>query len=81
VPGLADARFSAKGHWWSANSAVLDVFSQDIDVSSGKTRDHDGHIVFDPAIPWLATRIGRGDADLILGKVGRLCERIYDSGH
>ena len=27
--------------------------------SSGQTRDHDGHIVINPALPWLATRIVR----------------------
>jgi len=50
---------SAKPHWWSDKSAVLDVRAQDIDASTGKTRDHDGHIVIDPAFPWLATRIDR----------------------
>jgi hypothetical protein len=49
---------SAKRHWLSADSAVLDFSSQD-NLSSGETRDHSGHIVFDPAIPWLATRIDR----------------------
>jgi len=34
---------SAKGHWLSADSAVLDVRSQD--VTNGDTRNHDGHIV------------------------------------
>jgi hypothetical protein len=41
------------------NSAVLDVSSYDIDPATGSTREHDGHIVIDPAIPWKATRIDR----------------------
>ena len=59
MPGAGLTVVSAKGHWLSADSAVLDVRSQDINVLSGGTRDHDGHIVFDPVIPWLATRIDR----------------------
>jgi hypothetical protein len=59
MPGAGETVVTAKGHWLSANSAVLDVCAQDIDVRSGKARDHDGHIVLDPIIPWLATRIDR----------------------
>lgn len=65
---------SAKGHWLSADSAVLNVRSQDIDIRSGETRDHDGHIVFDRVIPWLATRVFRyadsneiGEQRLVIG--------------
>lgn len=65
---------SSKPHWWSDNSAVLDVRSQDIDASTGKTRDHDGHIVIDPEFPWFATRIYRyadsseiGEQRLVIG--------------
>ena len=50
---------SSKPHWWSADSEVLDVYSQDIDASTGRTRKHDGTIVLDPVNPWLATRIDR----------------------
>ncbi|SRR5258706_15092595 len=59
MPGAGLTVVSSKPHWWSANSAVLDVRAQDIDASSGHTRDHEGHIVIDPAFPWLATRIDR----------------------
>ncbi len=58
MPGAGLTEVSAKRHWYSANSAVLDVRSYDI-TPSGEQRDHDGHIVFDSAIPWLATRIDR----------------------
>jgi len=57
--GASPTVVSAKRHWLSANSAVLAVRCQDIDVSTGQTRDHEGHIVLDPVIPWLATRIDR----------------------
>jgi hypothetical protein len=50
---------SSKPHWWSANSGVLDVRAKDIDAATGHTRGHDGHIVFDSASPWRATRIYR----------------------
>lgn len=50
---------SSKPHWWSDNSAVLNVRAQDINTSTDDVRDHDGYIVFDPAVPWLATRIDR----------------------
>ena len=50
---------SRRRGWWKVNSAVLDVRSCDIDPTTGKTREHDGHIVIDPAIPWKATRIDR----------------------
>jgi hypothetical protein len=59
MAGAGLTAVSAKGHWLSADSAVLYVRSQDTTISSGETRDHDGHIVFDPVIPWLATRIYR----------------------
>ena len=49
---------SLKHSWWSINSALLDVWSEDI-FDNGETRYHDGHIVIHPAIPWLATRIDR----------------------
>jgi hypothetical protein len=58
MPGAGLTVVSSKPHWWSANSAILDVRAQDIDAN-GHTRDHDGHIVIDPAFPWLATRIDR----------------------
>src|SRR5271165_4990213 len=64
---------SAKPHWLSAHSAVLDVRSQDTTLS-GEARNHDGCIVFDPAVPWLATRIFRyadsnevGEQRLVIG--------------
>ena len=50
---------TSKPHWWSANSAVLDVRADDIDTSTGEKRAHDGHIVFHQGILWLATRIDR----------------------
>jgi hypothetical protein len=51
---------SLKPHWWMADSGVLDVSSEDIDDSTGRTtRKHDGTIVLDPTNPWLATRIDR----------------------
>jgi hypothetical protein len=59
MPGAGLTVVSAKRHWLSADSAVLDVCSQDFDSGGGHTRDHNGHIVFDSAIPWLATRIDR----------------------
>lgn len=67
MPGAGLTVVSAKPHWWSDNSAILDVRSQDIDASTRHTRDHDGHIVIDPAFPWLATRIERyADSDEIM---------------
>ena len=59
MPGAGLIVISSKPHWWSANSAVLDVCAQDIDPSPDRTRDHEDHIVIDPAFPWLATRIDR----------------------
>jgi hypothetical protein len=59
MPGAGLTVVSAKPHWWSDDSAVLDVRSQDVDAATGHTRDHDGHIVIDPLFPWLATRIDR----------------------
>lgn len=59
MPGAGLTVVSAKPHWWWANSGVLDVRAQDVNASTGDTRDHDGHIVIDPAIPWLATRVDR----------------------
>jgi hypothetical protein len=43
----------------ATDSGVLDVRAQDIDPSTGKTRDHSGSIVLDPIKPWLATRVYR----------------------
>lgn len=59
MPGAGLTVGSSSRHWWSSKSAVLDVRAQDIDSATGATRDHDGHIVFDSVIPWLATRIDR----------------------
>lgn len=59
MPGAGLTVVSARRHCLSADSAVLDVRSQDVNVSSGERRDHDGHIVFNPVVPWLATRIDR----------------------
>ena len=59
MPGAGLTVVSLKPHWWAADSGVLDVRSEDIDVSTGHTRKHDGTIVLDPANPWLATRIDR----------------------
>jgi len=59
MPGAGLTVVSSKPHWWSANLTVLDVRAQDIDASTGHIRDHDGHIVINSAIPWLATRIDR----------------------
>jgi hypothetical protein len=59
MPGAGPTIVSSKPHWWSDNSAVLDVRAQDVDIPTGRTRDHDGHIVIDPAFPWLATAIVR----------------------
>jgi len=59
MEGAGLTEVSSKPYWWSANSAVLDVRAQDIDKSTGAKRDHDGYIVFDAAVPWLATRIDR----------------------
>ena len=43
----------AKAHWWSAESNVLDVSSQD----SSDGRHHSGPLVIDPVCSRLATRI------------------------
>ena len=59
MQGAGLTEVSCKPHWWSANSAVLDVRAEDINTSNGDKREHDGHIVFDQAIPWLANRIDR----------------------
>jgi hypothetical protein len=59
MTGAGETVVSAKPHWWSHNSAVLDVRAEDINPSTGERRDHSGHIVFNPSIPWLATRIDR----------------------
>jgi hypothetical protein len=74
MPGAGLTFVSSTRDWWSADSAVLDVHAQDIDSSTGKTRDHEGFIVFDPVIPWLATRIYRyadsselGEQRLVIG--------------
>jgi hypothetical protein len=58
MPGAGLTVVSSR-HWWAADSGVLDVRSQDIDASTGRTRMHDGTIVLDPSNPWLATRIDR----------------------
>lgn len=49
---------SSKSHWWSKNSAVLDMHSDDFDSSTGRSKPHLGNIVIDPRMPWLATRVG-----------------------
>ena len=59
MPGAGLTIVSSKRHWWSADSAVLDVRADDIDAASGRKREHHGHIVIDPVFPWLATRIDR----------------------
>lgn len=57
---------SAKPHWWMADSAVLDVRSEDKDEATGQIRKHDGTLVLDPTNPWLARRIDRyADSDEI----------------
>jgi len=58
---------SVKHRWWVADSRVLDVRSEDIDVSTGQTtRKHDGAIILHPASPWLAFRVDRyADSDEI----------------
>jgi len=50
------------------------TFALRTSILSGEKRDHDGHIVFDPAIPWLATRVFRyadsnevGEQRLVIG--------------
>jgi len=47
-----------KSRWWSAEAGVLDFESFDID-DTGKRRHHNGRIVMDPRVPWIATRIDR----------------------
>ena len=59
MAGAGLTKVFSKPHWWSANSAVLDVRAEDIDASTGHTRAHEGHIVIDPSFPWLETRIDR----------------------
>ena len=49
---------SLRHGWWSVNSALLDVWSEDIG-EHGEIRHHDGQIVLDDTIPWVATRIDR----------------------
>ena len=75
MPGAGLTVISFMTHWWSDDSAVLNVRSQDIDEGTGHTRDHEGHIVIDPAFPWLATRIDRyadsneiSEQRLVIGK-------------
>jgi hypothetical protein len=58
MPGAGLTVVTLKRHWWSADSGVLDVKSEDIGPD-GRTRRHDGSIVLDPVNPWLATRIDR----------------------
>jgi hypothetical protein len=59
MEGAGLTEVSSKPHWWSENSAVLDVRAEDTNTVTGEKRQHDGHIVFDEAIPWLANRIDR----------------------
>lgn len=59
MPSAGLTVVSSKPHWWTADSGVLDVRSEDIDDSTGRIRKHDGTIVLDPTNPWLATRIDR----------------------
>lgn len=49
---------SLNSHWWSPDAGVLDFESYDIDAT-GKRRPHNGRIVMDPRVPWMATRIDR----------------------
>jgi len=53
MQGAGATVISATPHWWSANSGVLQVSSQD--TSDG--RHHSGPLVIDPVCPRLATRI------------------------
>jgi hypothetical protein len=64
MPGAGLTVVSSNRHWWAADSGLLDVHAQDIDPSTGQTREHDGSIVLDTAKPWLAIRILRyADSD------------------
>jgi hypothetical protein len=53
MPGAGFTEVSAKPHWWSADSHVLQVSA--VDVSD--ERHHSGTLVIDPVCPRLATRI------------------------
>lgn len=53
MEGAGDTSVSAKPHWWSKDSSVLQVSG--VDTSDG--RHHTGPLVIDPACPRKATRI------------------------
>lgn len=52
MEGAGPTVVSATSHWWTANSGVLQLSSQDSDG-----RHHSGPLVIDPVCPRLATRI------------------------
>jgi hypothetical protein len=58
MAGAGPTVVSLKSRWWSADAGVLDFESFDIDAT-GKRRSHNGRIVMDPKVPWMARRIDR----------------------
>ena len=58
MAGAGPTVVSLKSHWWSADAGVLDFESFDIEAG-GKRRSHNGRIVMDSRVPWMATRIDR----------------------
>lgn len=59
MKGAGPTVVSLKSRWWSAEAGVLDFESYDKDDATGKRRPHNGRIVMDPRVPWMATRIDR----------------------
>jgi len=58
MAGAGPTVVSLKSRWWSVDAGVLDFESFDID-NTGERRRHNGRIVMDPRVPWMATRIDR----------------------
>jgi hypothetical protein len=58
LSGAGLTTVSLKSKWYSANSGMLDVEASDLDAG-GTERNHKGHIILDPQVPWLARRVAR----------------------
>lgn len=58
MAGAGPTQVSLRNRWYSKQSGVLYFESVD-SGSGGQRRYHDGHIVLDPWVPWLASRFDR----------------------
>jgi hypothetical protein len=63
MAGSGETRVESKEWRFGSRSGVLQVKSEDLDVTSGRPRYHSGYIVLDRHLPWTARRIDRYDEE------------------